>query len=368
MCAGSLLFFISFNLMLPELPTHLRKIGGGEYLGWIISSFSIFALLARPVSGVITDRLGRKWAMMGGTAFCVIAGVLYPITGVLWLFFLVRGIHGFSSGIAPTGFTAFTADIIPPARRGEALGWQGMFSNIGSSAGFALGAAVIALTGVNGMYMISSAMALIALLLFATLPETGARKRSNPEGWRGMFYFKAWKPALIMLLVCIPIGSLITIMPDYTVMMGYENKGLYLSVYIAASLLVRIFSGRLSDRLGRPVSTAIGSGFQVVALSLLVAVESIPVFFISAVLYGFGQGFNAPSIFAWAGDTSDEHTRGRAMGMLFIAMETGIIFGSLGAGELFNLDLLNFSSVFIFNLACAAITLVTSFIFIKKGA
>lgn len=354
--------------MLPELPEHLRKIGGGRYLGWIISSFSIAALLARPLSGIVTDRLGRKWAMMGGTAFCVVAGFLYPITGVLWLFFLVRAVHGFSSGFAPTGFTAFTADIIPAPRRGEALGWQGLFSNIGSSAGFALGAAVIALTGVNGMYIISSAMAILALLIFASLPETGVRKRSKPEGWAGLIYIKAWKPALIMLLVCIPIGALITVMPDYTVHMGFKNKGLFLALYIASSLLVRIFSGRLSDRLGRPVSTGIGSGLQVIAMVSLIFFPGIPVFFTAAILYGIGQGFNAPSLFAWSGDVSDEHTRGRAMGMLFIAMESGIIAGSLGSGGLFRLELANYEMVFILCLSCCVLSFITSLIFIKKGA
>lgn len=302
MCLGALLFFLSFNLMLPELPAHLRSIGGGKYLGWIISSFSIAALLARPVSGWITDKLGRKWAMLGGTAFCVVAGILYPVSLWVWFFFLVRGLHGFSAGLAPSGFTAYTSDIVPKEKRGEALGWQGLFSNMGASAGFGLGSILAVYLGVTGMYIASCLMAIGAMLLFNSLPETVTRKKSNPEGWRGLFFIKAWKPALVMLFVCIPLGAILTVMPDYTTMMGFKNKGLYLSVYVGFSLLVRIFSGRLSDRLGKPFSTAIGSGFQMIALALLILLHHPAVFFLSAAFYGMGQGFNAPALFAWGTD------------------------------------------------------------------
>lgn len=354
--------------MLPELPEHLRSIGGAKYLGWIISSFSICALLARPFSGLVTDTLGRKWAMMGGTAFCLVAGLLYPICQVVWLFFLVRGLHGFSTGFAPTGFTAYTTDVVVKARHGEALGWQGFFSNIGASLGYILGSALALLIGTNGMYFTSSLLAVGALYLFSKLPETRARSKQRWNLRQGLLHWASWKPALLMLLVCAPLGAVLTIMPDYTLYSGFSNKGLYLSFYIGFSLLVRILSGRLSDRFGRPVSTAIGASFQLSAMLLLIAFQAQWAFFSSAALYGMGQGFNAPGLFAWAGDTSEEHTRGRALGMLFIAVEMGIITGSLLAGEFFNATLNGYNKIFIFCAVCSLLALVFSLVFIKKGA
>ena len=44
-----------------------------------------------------------------------------------------------------------------------------------------------------------------------------------------------------------------------------------------------------------------------------------------------GQGFNAPSLFAWASDTADNQHRGRALAMLFMFLELGIIVGGLTA-------------------------------------
>lgn len=367
MCAGALLFFLSFNMVLPELPEHLRRIGGGQYLGWIIASFSMAALLARPLSGWVTDHLGRKWSMLGGSAFCVVAGLLYPLTMVVWMFFLVRIVHGFSTGFAPTGFTAFTSDVVPNEKRGEALGWQGIFSNIGASAGYALGAAIVAYIGVDGMFFTSSIMAIAAIWLFSGLPETKLPKSSHPKGKQAIFSKKWLPPAFIMFSVCAPLGAVLTIMPDYTLSLGFVNKGLFLSVYIGFSLLVRLFSGRLSDRIGRPISSAIGSICQLIAFSLLILYPDTTFFFISAGFYGLGQGFNAPALFAWAGDLSHSHNRGRAMGMLFIAIELGIILGSFASGYFLNLQPNHYSGIFIMNFVFAAIALVLSIYYHKKN-
>ena len=58
-------------------------------------------------------------------------------------------------------------------------------------------------------------------------------------------------------------------MSDFTLALGYSNKGLFLSVYIGVSLLFRLVSGRVSDLLGRAWSTAIGTFSQVLSMAIL---------------------------------------------------------------------------------------------------
>lgn len=346
MSLGSLFFFLSFNMILPELPDALRAAGGAAYIGYILPAFAFSALIARPLSGWVTDRLGRKSAMIGGAMFCVVAGIFYPLANTIFLFFLIRFVHGFSTGFSPTGFTAFTTDVVPEKRRAEALGWQGIFSNSGTALGYAIGSLLVLYMGEKSLYWGSSLLALLAIVIFMQLPETKPETTQQRSG--SIFYWKSWPPALLMLLVCIPLGTLLTILPDYTLQKGYQNKGIFLTVYIGSSLLVRVFSGKLSDRMGRSLSIAIGSGFQIIALLMLLFDYG---FFLSAILYGIGQGFNAPSLFAWAGDLSTKETRGRSLSMLFMALETGIIIGGWGAGHLFTHWQLGYNQIF----GCCAI-------------
>jgi MFS family permease len=69
----------------------------------------------------------------------------------------------------------------------------------------------------------------------------------------------------------------------------------------------------------------------------------------SATLYGIGQGFNAPSLFAWASDTADNHHRGRALAMLFMFLELGIIVGGLTANYFIKGTSWNYVGIFGFS-------------------
>ncbi len=350
---GALLFFVSFNLVLPELPSHLRELNGGEYLGLIIPVFSLSALISRPLSGFLTDQYGRKWALVGGTVFCILAGLLYPFSGTVWFFFMVRMIHGFSTGFTPTGFVAYAGDSIAPSHRGRAMGWLGLFNNAGTSLGYGIGALIVADYGRQGLYTATALSALAALLIFSRLPESYKATERRALEWKvsRWFHRDSALPALLMLLVCVSLGSVLTIMPDYTVARGFSNKGLFLSLYIGASLLVRLISGRISDGFGRPLSVAIGTTFQLISTAVLLWISADWGFWAAAITYGLGQGFNAPALFAWSSDLSHTENRGAATAMLFMALETGIILGGLTGGYLLTLGF-GFSSAFAVNGCC----------------
>lgn len=385
MCVGAMSFFLSFNLILPELASELRLRGGAEYVGWIIPAFSISALVARPFSGWITDNLGRKEAMIGGCLFCIVAGCFYPWVGTVTGFLVVRAVHGFSTGFTPTGFTAFTADVVAESYRGRAMGWQGMFNNLGTTIGYALGAIVAKYCGIDWMYYSSAALAAMAWLMFMQLPETRveSHRRKFQFSVGQLFYWPAWKPSLIMFLVCISLGSILTVMSDFTLALGYENKGLFLSIYIGVSLLFRLVSGRISDALGRAWSTAIGTFSQVLSMGILLymateldhqamtgcrdcATLGFGWFGLSAVFYGIGQGFNAPSLFAWASDTADAQHRGRALAMLFMFLELGIIVGGLTANYFIQGLSWNYVGIFGVNGLGFAAGLLLSLAWIRK--
>src|SRR6185369_4005720 len=113
LCVSALLFFASFNMIIPELPEFLTKLGGADYKGLIISLFTLTAMISRPFSGKLADTIGRVPVMIIGAAVCFVCSLFYPIIATLSGFFILRLVHGFSTGFSPTGSTAFLADIIP---------------------------------------------------------------------------------------------------------------------------------------------------------------------------------------------------------------------------------------------------------------
>ncbi len=357
LCAGTFFFFASFNLILPELSAHIRSIGGNSYIGFIIPAFAFSALIARPFSAFLTDHHGRKLTTLIGILVCAVSSFLYPFIGAILPFFLLRIFHGFSTGFTPTGASAFVADLVPYEKRGTAMGIQGMSGNLGTSFGFGIGSLTAEWVGLNGMYWISSCMALLGVWMFGGMRETlTTSKNVKLKDFLKMekadiFLKKSWKPALLMFLVCVGFGSILTVMPDYTHALGFKNKGLFLLIYISFSLTVRILSGKLSDKYGRALSVSLGTSAQVISLVLLCLPPNAYFFFLSAFFYGLGQGFNAPGLFAWAADTAENQSdRGRALSSVFIALEAGIIVGGLSAGFILDLTKNPFQGVFLFNL------------------
>src|SRR6478735_1750164 len=121
LCLSSLLFFASFNMIIPELPAYLTSLGGGEYKGLIISLFTLTAMISRPFSGKLADKVGRVPVIMVGSIVCLICSLIYPVITTIAGFMLLRFVHGFSTGFTPTGTSAYMSDVIPAARRGEAM-------------------------------------------------------------------------------------------------------------------------------------------------------------------------------------------------------------------------------------------------------
>jgi MFS family permease len=346
MCLSSFLFFLSFNLLLPELPDHLTQLGGGEYKGFIIALFTLTAAVSRPFSGKLTDTVGRIPVMVFGSLVCFVCGFAYPWALTVSSFLLLRLLHGFSTGFKPTATAAFVADIVPAEKRGEAMGLLGVTGSLGMAAGPAFGSWLAEHFSLNTMFYCSSAAALLSVLVQGTLTETlpkTQRRRFSPAllklNWRNdIFEPRVLAPALTTLLCLFPYGAVLTVIPDQSRLLGLvgPTKGLFYICYTAASLVVRLVAGKVSDTHGRVPVLRWSSGLLAVGLAVLVWSPSVPVFLLGAIIFGVGTGLNSPTLYAWTIDLSHPERRGRGVATMYIALEVGIGLGALLAGWLFS--------------------------------
>ncbi|RYY19789.1 MAG: MFS transporter [Cytophagaceae bacterium] len=345
MCLSSFLFFLSFNLLLPELPDHLAALGGGEYKGFIIALFTLTAAISRPFSGKLTDTVGRIPVMVFGSLVCFVCGFFYPWALTVSSFLLLRLLHGFSTGFKPTGTAAFVADIVPAAKRGEAMGLLGVTGSLGMAAGPAFGSWLAEHFSLNVMFYCSSAAALLSVLVQGTLTETlppAQRQRFRFSllklNWRhDIFEPRVLAPALTTLLCLLPYGAVLTVIPDQSRLLGLAGptKGLFYICYTVASLAVRLVAGKASDTHGRVPVLRWSTALLALGLAVLVWSPSVPVFLLGAIIFGLGTGLNSPTLYAWTIDLSHPERRGRGVATMYIALEVGIGIGALLAGWIF---------------------------------
>ncbi|MGD1849044.1 MAG: MFS transporter [Salibacteraceae bacterium] len=363
LCASSVLFFASFNFIIAELPDFLTARGGAEYKGMIIWLFTVAALISRPFSGRLADRVGRLPVILVGVVVSLVAGLLYPVFASLWGFFLLRFLHGFSTGFKPTGTAAYLADIIPEDRRGEAMGILGLCNALGASFGPMLGSAVANYFSLDAMFYCSSGMAALSVAILMGLPES-LKNRQRLQlntlliSRKDIMEPRALAPFLAMLFHSYSFGLVLTVVPDLSTHLGIANKGALIAVSTLASMLVRIFAGRTSDRLGRTPVLVVGLLMDIIGFGLIAMAQTIPMVIIGLALYGFGMGINSPTILAWTVDLSQPGQRGRAIAFFYIGLELGIGFGALFSAWLHNSRPENFWMAFLSGSVFAAMGLV----------
>jgi MFS family permease len=342
LCTSNFLFSASFQMMIPELPDYLSSMGGKEYIGYIIALFTLTAGFARPFSGKLTDTIGRVPIMAFGSVVCFVCSGIYPFVHTVFGFLFLRFLHGFSTGTKPTATAAYVADIIPEDRRGEAQGMLGIFTATGMSIGPTIGSYLAGWASMNIMFYTSSAFALSSILILLNMKETLPKSSKQPFsfklfkiGWIDIFEPRVFPAFLVMLLVSFSSGVILTLVADQTKILGMTNKGLFFTISTIASLVVRFIFAKSSDKYGRIPVMIVSSVILIISMILFAVVDSVWVFVLASILFGFSWGFNTPTLMAWTVDLSHEDFRGRALATTYIALEAGIGIGAIISGYLY---------------------------------
>ncbi|MFC2124180.1 MFS transporter, partial [Bacteroidota bacterium] len=334
LCLSSVLFFGSFNMIIPELPSYLDSLGGEDYKGLIIALFTLTAGLSRPFSGKLTDTVGRIPIMIYGVIVCFVVGFLYPVLTTVAGFLFLRFIHGMSTGFKPTATSAYIADISPFNRRGEALGVLGFFGSLGMASGPVLGSYIASAYSLNAMFYTSSVIALMSIAVLIGMKETLERPQKFKLSllkikWSDVIEPRVIPPAIVIMLTTFSFGVILTIVPDLSDHLDLPNKGIFFAIFTVTSLITRILGGKASDIYGRIPILMVACVVYIVSLILLGMSDTLIWFYSAAALYGIGVGFNTPTAFAWTIDLSDEEHRGRGMATAFISLEIGIGMGAI---------------------------------------
>ncbi len=337
LCLSHGLFAGSFNMMLPELPSYLESLGGGEHKGLIIAVFTLTAGLSRPFSGKLADTIGRMPVMYIGVLACVVCGLLYPVlafvSGFLWL----RFFHGFSTGFKPTGTSAYVADIVPAQRRGEAMGILGVCLSIGASASPPLGSWLSSHYSINVMFYASTALAALSMIILFNMTETLPEKQPFAMehlrvGRHDIFDPLALPAAAAMLCCYFSYGVILTLVPDLSDAVGVTNRGTFFTIFTLASVTTRFFAGKISDQLGRVPVLKASAVLIAAAMAAFANTQSPAMLYVSSVLFGLGIGIFSPTITAWTVDLGDPERRGRALATMYIALEIAIGGGAALSG------------------------------------
>ncbi len=111
--------------------------------------------------------------------------------------------------------------------------------------------------------------------------------------------------------------------------LGADSLGVGISMgaFSVTALLLRPWTGRLSDKYGRRPMMLIGSAVLTAALLLHVAAVTLPIFVAARLLMGVAEAFVFVAAFAAAADLAPDDRRGEALSYFSLALYLGIGIG-----------------------------------------
>ena len=152
--------------------------GKGSVIALMVSSFAVAQLVSAPMWGRVSDRLGRRPALLVGMAASGIAYIVFAFSNSLELLFFSRLIQGAGGGTVGV-IQAYVADATEPKDRAKTLGWLSAATNAGVAIGPVIGSAAARL-GHAAPGLLAAGLTLITMTFaFRYLTESNERVGSK---------------------------------------------------------------------------------------------------------------------------------------------------------------------------------------------
>ncbi|MGH7525037.1 MAG: MFS transporter [Gemmatimonadales bacterium] len=317
-------------MVIPLLPFYaLRLHATPVMVGWLIASFSIAQLLAAPVWGRVSDRYGRRPALLIGLLASAIAFLVFGLATSLFVLFLsrvVQGLGGGTTGVAQ----AYVSDTVEREHRARALGWLSAATNAGVSIGPAIGSLAARLGREAPGYFASGLCALNVLAAWLWLPESRpAAARSAPAQRKPVWHAAVsvlgnptgraerliWIYGVGMLAFSLLTGVL-ALWLNARFAVTEKTIGLFFMYYGVLSFIMRsVFLGPVVDRVGEVGALRAGTIMLAVGMLLYPLVPSVWVMIVVIPFVPIGTALMFPAVTSLLSRSVDPAELGTMMGV-----------------------------------------------------
>ena len=263
---------LDFVIMMPLGPQLMPALGiGPRQFGLVISAYTFSAGATGLAAAFFLDRFNRKTALLAlyvgfglGTVACALAPTHH------WLI-AARVLTGAFGGVLGSLVLAIVGDVVPEARRGQAIGVvMGAFS-VASVLGIPFGLFLAAHYSWHLPFVLLGGLSLvIGLIIYFVMPDLRGHMSARPvplseraAGVFGLFRNPSVRYALLLtaLLVLGQFTVVTFLSPSLVANVGFQNSQLGY-VYLvggALSFFTSPLVGRLADRYGKALVFSIAT-------------------------------------------------------------------------------------------------------------
>ena len=340
--AANFMLFFSFMLLTPLLPLYMSEtFGAGKHLiGFILSGYTLTALIARSFSGYMVDSFPRKVVLLSCYLLFSLLFAGYFFAGwSLLLFAVIRTLHGAPFGSATVANSTVAIDVLHPTRRAEGIGYYGLSNNLATAISPSIGIYLYEMTGnYDLIFLLALLCSTIGFTINSTLklrPRETVTEKQKISLDR-FFLLKGWSAGISMACFSFSYGVLSTYLAiygkeDLGIM---EGTGLFFMILSAGLIMSRLVGSR-SLRKGKITQNAsIGILISLVGYLLFAALHNYWGYYGAALIIGLGNGHMFPAFQNMFINLAPNSQRGTANSTLLTSWDIGIGLGILLGGSI----------------------------------
>jgi MFS family permease len=334
--SGAFSFYISMWLIVPLLPAYVLDLHGSEAdIGLVLGVFALTALLARPLAGRLVDTHGCKVVALAGCLVYAIAPFLYIVSTSVPILIIVRMFHGLGISFFGTAGTTWVANMVPPARRAEAMGLYSNASQVGVAIAPLLGALIHDAGGYTVLFVVAALIAFAGIAFISPAQESrhaGAGSARAGSFRQALGRRDVMTMTFTLMTAAATWGLLTGFLPVYVIQRNAGQSAVFFTVYAVATVFLRLVIGPISDRLGRRVIIGPALLGMAVIMLLFTQMYSALTLYVLAALYALSFGIVYPTLSAFLVDVVPGNVRGSAIGVFTAGFDMGVMVGSTLGG------------------------------------
>jgi MFS family permease len=341
---------IGFGLVIPLLPFYAERFDASPLeMTLLFATYSLMAMLAAPLWGRLSDRVGRRPVLMASMAAASLAYLGLAVADNLWMVFLARAFAGACAGNIAAA-QAYVADISPPEARAKGMGMIGAAFGLGFIVGPVIGGLVagndLATADLQTPGLIAAALSLVALLgVVLLLPESLASRRLvRSRGRIASARDALARPGLARLLamfflVILAFSGMETTFAWWAIAQfgwGPQSIGfVFFYVGLLSALMQGGLIGPLTRRFGEERLMLGGLGLIALGLVSMPLAHTLPVLVVALSGLALGMGAMQPSINSLISRRAGPERQGEIMGVAQAIGSLSRVLGPIVAGALF---------------------------------
>lgn len=337
----TLMAVMGVSSITPVFPTMQKTLGiTPQATGLLVTVFTLPGVVATPLLGILSDRVGRKRILVPSLLLFAVAGSLLPLAPGFTGMLVFRFLQGLGAASLGSLNVTLIGDLFSGRRTTAAMGYNASVLSVGTALYPSLGGALAAL-GWRYPFFLPLLAIPVAFLVWFRLdcPPVDAQQDLRTyltdalAGMRnrrmaGLFF--ASLAAFILLY-----GAYNTYLP-FLLAETYDSTstviGLVMSSMSIATALIATQLSQLSRRFSEQRLIVAAFLLHALALAFIPLVPNLWLFLIPTTVYGLGLGINTPSIQSMLARMAPPQQRGAFMSINGMVFRLGQTLGPLLMG------------------------------------